>query len=53
MMKEQVFEAAGMPRASTAPGIERFLRRQRGVDRADASYMSGGLYAVTGGQPII
>ncbi|MEW5745073.1 MAG: heavy metal translocating P-type ATPase [Nitrospirota bacterium] len=40
MVKEKVFEAGGLLRGSSGPALETFLRRQPGVHRAEASYMS-------------
>lgn len=39
-MKESVFEAGGLLRGSSAPALETFLRRQPGIHRVEANYMS-------------
>ena len=38
-MKEVVLEAGGLLRGSSAPALERFLKRQSGIHHADASYL--------------
>ncbi len=39
-MREVVFEASGLVRGSSGPALETYLRRHRGIDHAEASYMS-------------
>ena len=39
-MSSTVFEAAGLLRASSSKGLEEYLERQRGVDRAEANPVS-------------
>ena len=39
-MKEVVLEAGGMPRGSSAPALQTFLRRQPGIHHAEASAVS-------------
>ena len=39
-MTSTVFEAAGLLRASSSKGLEEYLERQRGVERADANPVS-------------
>ena len=39
-MSSTVFEAAGLLRASSSKGLEEYLERQRGIDRAEANPVS-------------
>ncbi|MBZ0157055.1 MAG: copper-translocating P-type ATPase [Alphaproteobacteria bacterium] len=39
-MREKVFEAGGLLRGSSAPALETFLRRYRGIHHAGANYIS-------------